>query len=165
MTFNSKRNIAAIVTGALSVAAYILYVCTSSAPAPEDIQAWAKLMLIFIGISVAAQIVIQIAFHIAFAIGLAAKEHAQGRSPDENVEREMSAIMVEDERDKLISLKSARIGHICGGIGAMIAFVTLAGGVSVVIALHMIVGSFAAGSLVEGGAGIYFHERGIRNGR
>jgi hypothetical protein len=77
----------------------------------------------------------------------------------------MSTIMVEDERDKLISLKSSHIGHICAGIGAMIAFFALAGGASVVIALHVFAGSFAAGSLIEGGAGIYFHERGIRNGR
>jgi hypothetical protein len=165
MTYNSKKNVIGMAAGIIVVAIYIAYAFVGNTPAQGDIQEWAKLILIFIGIGVAAQIVIQIIFHIAFAISIAAKEHAQGRTPDENVERKMSAEMIEDERDKLISLKSSRIGNICAGVGIMIAFFALAGGAPVVIALHIIIGSFAAGSLIEGCTGIYFHERGVRNGR
>jgi hypothetical protein len=162
MCYNSKKNIISIAAGIISVAAYVVFVCTGNPPAPEDIQAWAKLLLIFIGISVAAQIVIQIIFHIFFAIGIAVKEHDEG---GERTKKIMDASIIEDERDKLINLKSSHIGYISAGAGLMIALFILAGGASVVIALHIIVGSGALGSLIEGFAGIYFHERGVRNGR
>ena len=161
MTYNSKKNIVSMAAGIISVAAYVLYVTTGKPPAPEDIQAWAKLMLIFIGISVAAQIVIQILFHVVFAVGIAVKTHDHDR---EKMEKIIKASVVEDERDKLISLKSMRVGYICSGAGLMIALFTLAGGAPVVVALHVIAGFSAAGSLAEGFAGIFLNERGVRNG-
>ena len=164
MTYNSKKNIASMIAGIFLIAAYVIY-AMGSPPAPEDIQAWAKLMLVFVGIGVASQIVIQVIFHIALAIGIAVKEKAQGHEPDENVEKIMKSSMVEDERDKLINLKSSHIGYICAGSGFMIALFALAGGATFVIALHIIFGSCAAGTLIEGGAGICLHERGVRHGR
>ena len=147
--------------GVVLIAAYIIYVCTGNSPALDEIQAWAKLMLVFIGIGVAVQIVIQVLFHVAFAAGIAVKEHDKDGAKTKNI---MNAYMVEDERDKLINLKSLRIGYSCAGAGLLIALLTLAAGVSVVIALHIVVGSGALASLIEGCAGIYFHERGVRNG-
>ena len=162
MTYNSKKNIISMAAGILSVAAYVVYVCMVNAPATEDVQAWAKLMLVFIGVGVAAQIVIQIVFHVVFAVVIAVKE----RDYDgEKTKKIINASMIEDERDKLINLKSSHIGYICAGAGLMVALFVLAGGVSVVIALHIIVGSCAAGSIIEGGAGIFLHERGVSHGR
>ena len=103
-------------------------------------------------------------FHVALAIGIAVKEKAQGHEPDENVGKIMKSSMVEDERDKLINLKSSRIGYICAGFGFMIALFTLAGGATFIVALHIIFGACAAGTLIEGGVGIFLHERGVRNG-
>ena len=74
MTYNSKKNIIGMAAGIVSVAAYVVYIRVGNTPAPEDIASWAKLMLIFIGIAVVAQIVIQILFHIVFAVSIAAKE-------------------------------------------------------------------------------------------
>ena len=73
--------------------------------------------------------------------------------------------MMEDERDKLINLKTMRIGYACSGAGLLAALIALTVGATTVAALHIIVGSTAAASLVEGCAGIFFHERGVRNGR
>ena len=162
MAYNSKKNIVSLTAGVLTVAAYIIYVCTVTAPAQEDIAAWAKLILVYIGIGVGAQIVVQILFHIVFAISIAAKENDKDGSRTEKI---VKASIIEDERDKLIELKTSRIGYICAGFGLMITLFTLAGGAPVVIALHIVVGAIAAGSLVEGCAGIFFHERGVRNGR
>jgi len=147
--------------GIVTVAAYVVYICVGNAPKTEDITAWAKLMLVFIGIGVAAQIVIQILFHVIYAVGIAVKENDKD---GEKTKKIINASMMEDERDKLINLKTLRIGYICAGFGLMIALFTLAGGAPVVIALHIAVGSSAAGSIVEGLAGIFFHERGVRNG-
>ena len=161
MAYNSKKNIIGMAAGAFSVAIYIVYVYTGNAPAQEDIQAWAKLLLIFIAISVAVQIGIQILFHVGYAVGIAVKEHDKN---GEKTKKIVDASTIEDERDKLISLKTLRIGYTCAGIGLMAALFALACGASVVIVLHIIVGSSAAASFVEGCAGIFFHERGVRNG-
>jgi len=161
MTYNSKKNITSMVAGILSVAAYVIYVCTGNSPETGDIQAWAILMLIFIGVGAAMQIVVQVVFHIAFALRVAVKEHDKEGA---NAKKIMSATMIEDERDKLINLKSLRIGYICTGAGLVVALLVLAAGLPFVIALHIVVGSCAVGSFVEGCAGIFFNERGVRNG-
>jgi len=147
--------------GVATVAAYIIYVCMGNAPAAEDIAAWSRLMLVFIGIGVAVQIVIQMLFHIVFSISIAVKERDMG---GEKTKRIMHASMIEDERDKLISLKTLRIGYRCAGIGLLAALIALAAGVAFVVALHISVGAGAFASLIEGCAGIFFHERGVRNG-
>jgi len=153
-----------MVAGAILIVAYLIYAFGAHAPASDDLKAWATAMLVCIGIGVAAVIVILILFHIALAIGIAAKEHAQGREPEENVEREMSSQMVEDEMDKLIAFKAKRIGHWFTGLGFIAVLFALAFGVSVVPALHIPFGAAALGSFAEGIASICFYERGVRNG-
>jgi hypothetical protein len=164
MSYKSKRTIVSMIVGAILIIAYIIYAFGDHSPAPDDLKAWAIAMLVCIGIGVTAVIVILILFHIAFAIGLAAKEHAQGRSPDENVEREMSSQMVEDEMDKLIAFKAQRVGHWFGGLGFVAALVALVFGMPVVSALHIPFGAAAVGSCMEGVMSIYFYERGVHNG-
>jgi len=164
MSYSSKRTITSMAAGLLLIIAYAIYALGSHAPAHEDLKSWAVVMLVFIGIGIVTTIVIMILFHIAFAIGVAAKEHFQGRKPEENVERIMKSSMVEDEREKLIALKSSRIGYICAGVGFVAALVALAFGMPAVIALHIMFGSCAIGSLIEGCVGVYLHERGVRNG-
>jgi hypothetical protein len=161
MSYSSKRTIVSMVAGLILIAAYIIYALGANAPAPENLKAWAIAMLVFIGISVAAMIMIQILFHIALAIGIAVKER---QCEDKEVERIISSTMVEDERDKLINLKSSHIGYICAGIGFVAALVTLAVGMTSVAALHILFGVFAAGSIIEGIASVYYYEKGVRNG-
>jgi hypothetical protein len=147
-------------TGILSIAGYVAYALGNNSQRTEtDLKAWAVLMLIFIGIAVAAQIVVQIIFHLALAVGIAAKEGDEKRT-----ERILESAMVEDEMDKLISLKSAHIGYICAGIGFVAALAAAAFGASGVSVLHILLGSFAAGSVIEGCVSVYLYERGVRNG-
>jgi hypothetical protein len=161
MSYSSKRTIASIIAGLILIAAYAIYALGTAAPASEDLKGWAIAMLGFIGISVAVAVVIQILFHIALAIGIAVKER---QCEDKEVERIISSTVVEDERDKFISLKSSRIGYICAGIGFVIALVALAFGIASVVALHILFGIFAAGSIIEGIVSVYYYEKGVRNG-
>ena len=147
-----------MIMGVLLAAAYIIYALSDSSPAPDDLKSWAAAMLVFIGIGVAAAIVIQIIFHIALSIGIAVKEREQD---EKTVERIIASTVVEDERDKLISLKSAHIGYIFAGLGFVAALVALAFGTQFVTALHILFGTFSSGSLVEGIVSVYFYERGI----
>jgi len=161
MTFKSKRTIATLIAGIILIIVYIIYATGKFAPAPEDLKSWAVTMLIFIGIGIAAVIIIQILFHIVFAIGLAAKERAQGRSPDQNVERELSSEMIKDEMEKQIALKAGNIGHWFAGLGVIALLVALASGISFVLALHIVVGAFVFSGIAEGIASIYLYEKGV----
>ena len=161
MSFNSKKAIASMAAGALMIIAYIIYALGSHSPAPEDLKSWAVAMLVFIGISVAVVIVIQILFHIAMAVGIAVKERERDRK---EIDRRFNSLTVEDERDKLISLKSSRVTSVFGGIGFVAALVGLAFGISGVAALHILFGSFSLGCTAEGIVSVYFYEKGVRNG-
>ena len=158
MSYNSKKTIAGMVMGVLVVAAYIIYALSDSSPAPDDLKSWAAAMLVFIGIGIAAAIAIQIILHIALSIGVAVKEREQD---DKTVERIIASTVVEDERDKLIGLKSTHIGYVFAGIGFVAALVALALGIQVVTVLHILFGAFSGGSLAEGIMSVYFYEKGI----
>ena len=160
MTYNSKSILVSMGAGVLMAAVYIVYALGGSAPAPDDLKSWAIAMLIFIGACIVAGIIIQILFHIAFAIGVAVKE----RENDRNIGRIIASSTVEDEMKKLIDLKSSRIGYVCSGIGFLAALVSLAFGMTAIVALHIIFASIAVGSLIEGSFSIYLHERGVNNG-
>jgi hypothetical protein len=146
--------------GVLLLAAYIIYALGNS-PGQGSLKSWAIVMLVFIGIGIAALILIQILFHIAFSIGIAVKDP---EGEEKNIERIISSSMVEDEMDMLISLKSAHAAYICAGIGFIAALAALAFGASAVFALHILFGSFAAGSTLEGGMSVYCYEMGCKNG-
>jgi hypothetical protein len=161
MTFKSKRTIASLGTGVIILVAYVIYATSKSAPASGNMKAWAIALLIFVGIGIIAVIVIQILFHILSAIGLAVKEHTQGRAPDEYVERALSSEMVDDEMEKLITLKASRIGSWLAGFGVIAFLFALGFGAPPVLALHLVVGAFALSGLAEGIASIYLYERGV----
>lgn len=164
MTHKSKSIITSMVTSVLIFVAYVIYAIDKDRQGPEEsltLKSWALTMLVFVGISIIALIVVQIIFRIALAVGIAAK-HAGDDSVQ--VERILSSSMVEDEMDKIVALKSARVGYICAGIGFLGALVALALGGSAVLALHIMLGSFALGSLAEGAVSIYGYERGVSNG-
>ena len=160
MSYKSKRNLFSMAAGLLLIIAYTIYALGKASPAPDDLKTWSVAMLIFIGISVAITIVVHIVFHIGLAVGIAVREN-----DDKQVERIIESSMYEDERDKLINLKSAHIGNGFAGVGFVAGLIALALGISAVVVLHIIAGAFAAGSIIEGCVSIYLDERGVRNGQ
>lgn len=122
-------------------------------------------MLVFIGIGVAATIVIQIVFHILLSISIAVKGKIQNQDlDDKEIEKQIDAEMVEDEMDKLIELKSNQIGFILAGIGFVAGLVTLAFNAPPAVMLNILFISFSAGSLLEGFAQLYYYRKGLAHG-
>jgi len=150
-----------MVAGVATVFAYILYVCIAGAPATEDIARWAILMLVFIVVGVVLQAITQILIYVLFSLKEEVEENGSG-SKKQKLFSQTS--FMEDERDRLISLKAIRIGYVCAGIGLLVALVAIACNASFVVALHIIVGAAVLGSLVETCAAIFFYERGVSNG-
>lgn len=158
MSFKSKRTITTMAVSLIVTAAYIFYTMSNPLLESRSLKAWALLIMVFIGISVAALIVVLILFHIAYSIGIAVKE---GGEDEGKIERLISSAAVEDEMDSIIGMKSARAGQVCTGIGFGIALIMLALGYSAVWALHIQLASMLIGTLLEGGISIYLYERGV----
>lgn len=164
MSYQSKRTIFNLVIGFGVLAAYCLYVLgkyNTGAMEPGNTIFWAKTMLVFIGIGIAANIVSQIFFHIGLSIGIAVKEREQN---EKIINRRIKAEMVEDEMDKLIQLKTLRISAAFVGVGFVGALFVIALGYSMVLALNAVFLSFFVGSLAEGVTSLFYYGKGVRNG-
>ena len=58
MSLNSKRTMASLTAGALVVAAYLIFAMGATAPHGDNLKAWAAAMLVFIGVGIAAMIMV-----------------------------------------------------------------------------------------------------------
>ena len=167
MSYKVKSTIVSIVSGVLLMAAYGIYAAgkvRSGTATLDDMKFWATTMLVFIGIGIAAMIVIQIVFHILLAISKAIQEQVKnGKCDGKEIEKSLELDMAEDEMDKLISLKSMRIGYAIGGFGFIAALVSLVMNYPAAVMLNILFGSFYAGSLTEAFAQLFFYRKGIRN--
>lgn len=163
MSYQEKKTLASIATGVLVVAAYCVYALgkiQSQAAVLDNLQFWGTTMLIFIGIGIAAAIVVQIIYHILLSISIAVKE-----GTDKGVEKKMKGEMVEDEMDKLIELKSMRLGFAICGAGFIAALISLALNYPAGVMLNILFLSFSLGSLAEGAMSLYYYRAGVKNGQ
>ena len=167
MSYQAKRTIVSIITGAAVLVAYCIYAFgpgRAGALASGDLKFWAVTMLKFIGIGIAATIVIQIIFHILLSVSVAIKKKIQDQNcADEDIEKSIGAEMVEDEMDKLIELKSTRVGFIFAGIGFVAGLFSLVLNYAPVVMLNIIFISFMVGSIFEGFSQLYYYGKGIRH--
>lgn len=159
MSPKSKSIITSTVAGIVFLAVYAIYVSRPE-NTPGTLQAWAVSMLVFIGIAIVSLIVIQIVFHIVLAIGLAVTE---GEGDSGRIKRILDSTMAEDEMDRVINLRAARVGYVIASIGFVGVLVALALGFSAVIGLHVLFWSIALGSFVSGAVSVYGYERGVRH--
>ena len=165
MSYQEKRSITNIVTGALVLTAYCVYAFgqyQSGMAAAHDLKFWAIIMLKFIAVGVVATIIIQIVFHILLSVGVAVRKTIQeGQADDKEIEKEIEAEMVEDEMDKLIELKSTKFGFAIAGVGFVAALVSLAFDYPPMVMLNILFISMSVGSLLEGFAQLYFYRKGV----
>lgn len=164
MSYQAKKTITNLVAGVIILVSYCVSVFNEYSAGNtlvNDTSFWAKKMLIYIIIGIGITIVLNIIFHIYLSVNLAIKE--ENRNDDKAISRKLELEMVEDEMDKLIELKSHRVGYIIVGIGFMTALVYLAFGSSIAIGLNLIFVSFYMGSFAEGLTILYFYFRGILN--
>jgi len=161
MSYVSKRSLVSMSAGIVLLVVYVIYALGSASPAPGDLKSWALVLLVYVGAVIVAGIIIQIVFHIAMAIGISVKEE---ECDEKKIERIIKSSMFEDERYKLIELKSSNVSHKISGAGLVAALVALAVGVSAVVALHILAGSIVLGGIIEGCMIIYLNERGVQNG-
>lgn len=161
MSYQEKKTITSILTGALVLAAYCIYAFgkfQAGGAATGDMKFWAVTILVYIGIGIAAAIVIQIVFHILHAISIAVREMP---GDDKKIDKAIKADMVEDERDKLIELKSMKVGFYVSGAGFIAGLVALVLNFSPTVMINILFIAFSIGAICEGFAQLYFYRRGV----
>ena len=167
MSYKVKSTIVSMVNrgpAAGGIRVYAIGKVQSGAAAPDDMKFWATAILMFIGIGIAAMIVIQIVFHILLAIAKAIQEQVRnGKCDDNGLERSIELDMVEDEMDKLISLKSMQVGFAIAARDLSRRWLPLVLGSSPAVMLNILFASFFLGSLCEGAAQLFFYWQGVKN--
>jgi hypothetical protein len=161
MSYQEKRTLTSMFAGIVVMVAYYLYAFgkyQKGLVVASDLKFWAGAMLLFIGIGIVASIIIMIVFHIIYAIAIAVK---QRNCDEKEINRTIESSMVEDEMDKLIELKSSRIGFIFAGIGFVAALVSLVFEQPPMVMLNLLFFSFSVGSLAEGGFSLYYYRKGL----
>jgi len=156
VSYTGVKGVVTTVTGVVLLAAYTVYAVVSGLVVSGDLRRVAIAMLVFIGVSVAAMVVVQIVFHVTFAVRTAIRQGS-----DKDIDRIMSQDMVEDEMTKSIAARAGRATAVGAGVGLVAALVLLAFGVAPALALHVLLWSFAVGSLVEGGLTVWYAQRGV----
>ena len=168
MPYHVKKTIAGM-AGVLLImifyCAFVFRTVQSGAALVDDLIFWGRAMLITIGISVGAGIIIQIVFHVLLSAGIAVKQKKKdGNCDEKEIEKSIHLEMTEDERDKLIELKSMRTGYIFCGIGFVLSLVSLVLKYPAAVMLNILFLSFFTAHLFEGFSQIYYYLNGVKNG-
>jgi hypothetical protein len=167
MSYPEKKTLTSIISGVLVLAAYCLYAFSPTrlaSIAQGDLKPWAVTMLVFIGIGIGFTIIIQIVFHILLSISIAVQEKIRNNNTDDEViENNIKLEMVEDERDRLIELKSNRVGFTLAGLGFIAALVSLVLNYSPAVMLNILYITISIGSISEGFVQLFYYRSGVVN--
>lgn len=148
MSYREKENIVNIFSGLLITAifAWTIYQrhLAGQFDLTSDFRNWGIILLIFMGVSIGARILIYIVFHIINTIATQEEE-----------------LPITDERDKLIQLKSTRNSHYAFAVSMMLGFLSLAIGAPIYIILVAFVASGLISEIVDNGSQIYYYRKGV----
>jgi len=133
MSYVSQRALTSTAVGVAVLVVYTIYVQRRGLVLSEDWRAVAIAILVFIGAVVVLGVLVQAIFHLTLAARTATQVGTDGRQ----VKRLMASTMVEDERDRLITLKAGRATSVGAGAGMVGMLVLLACGVVPGLALHV----------------------------
>ena len=139
MSYQEKRTLLSIIISILMLVSYSIYAFGKAGMEHiNDLQFWARTILIFIGIGIVALIILQIVFHILMAISKAIRQKLRDDVVDEEeIGRTMRVETAEDEMDKMIEMKSNRFGYTIMGLGFMAGLIAIAFGASAVAMLNI----------------------------
>ena len=148
MEQKEKQVLASLIATILIIFFYSLYIYNRYIEDDPEIlnnfRFWGKTFLVLIPISIIVQIVI----HILFAI---VNKIVTNEDPVDK----------EDERDKLIELKSVRVSHWTFTIGFMLAMGSLALGLQPWIMFVILIASGFLSEIVSGSVKIYYYRKGV----
>lgn len=148
MSYREKENVVNIFSGLLITGIYSWIVYQKHLQGQYDLtenfSTWGRVLLVFIGVSVVARIIIYIIFHILNYIAT----------------REEDA-PPEDERDKLIKLKATRNSYYVFSGGFILSVLALAIGMPVYGIFIAFVGTGLLAEIVDNSSQMFYYRRGV----
>jgi hypothetical protein len=148
MSYHEKRAIVNMLSSVFITTGYSIYLyfryLAGGGEFVNDPVFWAKAFLVFIPISIVANILITIVFTIYYYI--TTREEAPS---------------ITDERDKLIELKGNRNALYVFSIGTVLAMATLAIGMPIAAMFITIIYAGLLSSVVDEGTQFYLYRRGV----
>ncbi len=148
MSYHEKKNIVSIISTLVIFGLYSLYVFqkyqAGGQALTNDFNFWASVILVFIPVSIVANIIINIVFVIIYRITTNEEEPS-----------------FSDERDKLIELKALRNSHWVFVIGFLLSMVLLVIGMPPFVMFIILAVSGLASEMVGNISQLYFYRRGI----
>jgi uncharacterized membrane protein len=148
MSYREKENIVNIFSGLLITGIYSWIVYQKHIQGQfdltEDFSKWGVILLIFMGVSIIARIVIYIIFHIFNYIA----------TREEDIPKE-------DERDKLIKLKATRNSYYVFSGGFVLAVIALAIGMPVYTIFIVFIGTGLLSEIVDNSSQMYYYRKGV----
>jgi hypothetical protein len=143
-----KSILISLITSVLILGSYSLYVYHTYIEGNKDIindfTFWGKAFLVLIPIAIVAQLII----HIIFAI-------------INKIVTNEDIPIIDDERDKLIELKTIRISHWTFTLGFLLAMGSLAIGMPPYVMFILLISSGFIAELAGGFAKIYYYRKGF----
>jgi uncharacterized membrane protein len=159
MSYQEKRTLTTLIATVLVYLAYAL-IAFGRYGLADPLRDWARIMLIFIGVTVIAMILVQILFHIFLSVGISVRETLRDRDVDtDRIDAALQGEFVEDERDKLIALKSRQAGFIISGLGFFAGLIALLLGGPASLMLNILYGAFFLGAVAEGVMNLVIYRR------
>lgn len=160
MSYAEKRTATIISTMALVFAAYCIYAFTRI-QIQGPLRTWAITMLVFSGITILVIILVQILFHILLSVGIAVKEAVKNPNVDKAVlGQSVEDEFVEDERDKLLALKSSQVSYGISGFGFIAGLISLVLNAPPAVMLNIVFTAGFLGSIIEGIVTLIYYRRG-----
>lgn len=147
MSYPEKRSVINIINNIVISGAYYYHVYqeyqNSTMNTDELLKFWAMALMIYIPVMIVASIVIHILFSII--------HHIQTKE----------SIPKNDERDKLIELKSTRIAQFTFAIGFILAMATLALDMNVTTMFIVLIVTGVVSGITDNCCQLYFYNKGI----
>lgn len=148
MQYQEKRSLTTLIGTLILGSGFAIYLYNKSKDSgidfENDLQFWGKSFLIFCGISIVSLIIVHIIFHIINAIATGEKENAT----------------LEDERDKIIELKTSKVSQSIFLMGFMLAMVFMAMGKPVSFMFLTLIFSGFIGGMIEEVVKIIYYRHG-----
>lgn len=148
MDYHERKSIVSIASTILALGIYYWYVFNDysrlAMSTEEELRFWGKAILLAIPVSIVSKIIVAIIFAIV----------------NYAVTKEKTACF-EDERDKLIELKSTRNAYFIFGMGFFLAMIVLAFGYPFKYMFIAFIGAGIASEVFDSLSRLYFHRKGI----
>lgn len=168
MSYQEGRTLVQMVSGIVMLFVYLLVVSTrlqSGVLEFEFVSDWARLILVFIGVSIVLSVVLQIIYHVIFAVVSIAKEKKKHPElTDKELEQRIEQTVVVDEMDRLVDLKSRHVSVVSAGVGFVIMLILMTLNYPASYMLNGLFIAFAFGSIAEEGLQLFYYRVGVQRG-